>query len=131
MGKLGKKARKFAKKNLQSVHRKNRKTNSMFKRKSSKSKDWLSWADALFFGFVILSFFFLSFCLFICTLGWFLILLVHFCTVQLNGIFFIIHLRIFGSRKDFKIPWMDVPMVVSSCFFWEGGGVLFCLALSR
>ncbi|XP_054814712.1 protein REBELOTE isoform X1 [Prosopis cineraria] len=36
MGKLGKKARKFAKKNLQSVQRKKRKTNSMFKRKASK-----------------------------------------------------------------------------------------------
>ncbi|XP_028782047.1 nucleolar complex protein 2 homolog [Neltuma alba] len=36
MGKLGKKARKFAKKNLQSVQRLKRKTNSMFKRKASK-----------------------------------------------------------------------------------------------
>ncbi|KAI9124378.1 hypothetical protein K1719_004300 [Acacia pycnantha] len=36
MGKLGKKARKFAKKNLQSVQRNKRKTNSKFKRKASK-----------------------------------------------------------------------------------------------
>ncbi|XP_043691122.1 nucleolar complex protein 2 homolog isoform X2 [Telopea speciosissima] len=35
MGKLGKKARKFAKKNLQSVLKRKRKTNSMFKRKKS------------------------------------------------------------------------------------------------
>ncbi|KAK9088116.1 hypothetical protein Scep_027198 [Stephania cephalantha] len=33
MGKLGKKARKFAKKNLQSVHKRRRKVNSMMKRK--------------------------------------------------------------------------------------------------
>ncbi|KAK9086132.1 hypothetical protein Sjap_026543 [Stephania japonica] len=33
MGKLGKKARKFAKKNLQSVHKRRRKVNSMIKRK--------------------------------------------------------------------------------------------------
>ncbi|XAR48762.1 hypothetical protein NMG60_11031690 [Bertholletia excelsa] len=35
MGKLGKKARKFAKKNLQSVLRRKRKTNALFKKKSS------------------------------------------------------------------------------------------------
>lgn len=35
MGKLGKKARKFAKKNLQSVHKRQRKMKSMFKRKAS------------------------------------------------------------------------------------------------
>ncbi|XP_062092826.1 protein REBELOTE isoform X2 [Humulus lupulus] len=40
MGKLGKKARKFAKKNLQSVLKRKRKTNSMmFKKKSSKRRD--------------------------------------------------------------------------------------------
>ncbi|KAM7499175.1 hypothetical protein LguiA_023589 [Lonicera macranthoides] len=38
MGKLGKKARKFAKKNLQSVLRQKRKTNASFKRKSSSKK---------------------------------------------------------------------------------------------
>ncbi|XP_030542863.1 nucleolar complex-associated protein 2 isoform X2 [Rhodamnia argentea] len=38
MAKLGKKARKFAKKNLQSVLRHKRKTNSMFKKKASKRK---------------------------------------------------------------------------------------------
>lgn len=39
MGKLGKKARKFSKKNLQSVLRRNRKLNSKFnKKKTSKSK---------------------------------------------------------------------------------------------
>lgn len=36
MGKLGKKARKFAKKNLQSVHKRKRKLNSVFKKKGSK-----------------------------------------------------------------------------------------------
>jgi hypothetical protein len=36
MGKLGKKARKFAKKNLQSVLRNQRKLKSKFKRKASK-----------------------------------------------------------------------------------------------
>nr|DAD32616.1 TPA_asm: hypothetical protein HUJ06_011467 [Nelumbo nucifera] len=35
MGKLGKKARKFAKKNLQSVLRRKRKLKSIFNRKSS------------------------------------------------------------------------------------------------
>lgn len=35
MGKLGKKARKFAKKNLQSVLKRKRKLKSMFKKKSS------------------------------------------------------------------------------------------------
>ncbi|GAV73482.1 Noc2 domain-containing protein [Cephalotus follicularis] len=39
MGKLGKKARKFAKKNLQSVYKRNRKLNSKFKRKASKRGD--------------------------------------------------------------------------------------------
>ncbi|PON58538.1 Nucleolar complex protein [Parasponia andersonii] len=39
MGKLGKKARKFAKKNLQSVLRRKRKTNALFKKKASKRKD--------------------------------------------------------------------------------------------
>ncbi|XP_019442588.1 PREDICTED: nucleolar complex protein 2 homolog [Lupinus angustifolius] len=39
MGKLGKKARKFAKKNLQSVLRNKRKLNSKFKRKASKTRD--------------------------------------------------------------------------------------------
>ncbi|KAM6582671.1 hypothetical protein CsatB_009673 [Cannabis sativa] len=39
MGKLGKKARKFAKKNLQSVLKRKRKTNSMFKKRSSKRRD--------------------------------------------------------------------------------------------
>ncbi|XP_065871635.1 protein REBELOTE isoform X2 [Euphorbia lathyris] len=36
MGKLGKKARKFAKKNLQSVHKKQRKLKSVFKKRASK-----------------------------------------------------------------------------------------------
>ena len=38
MGKLGKRARKFAKKNLQSVLKRKRKLKSMFKKKASKSK---------------------------------------------------------------------------------------------
>ncbi|KAL2549589.1 Noc2p family [Forsythia ovata] len=38
MGKLGKKARKFAKKNLQSVLKRNRKTKALFKKKSSKDE---------------------------------------------------------------------------------------------
>lgn len=38
MGKLGKKARKFAKKNLQSVLKRKRKLNSMFKRKAAKNE---------------------------------------------------------------------------------------------
>ena len=37
MGKLGKKARKFAKKNLQSVMRRKRKLKSMFKKKNAPS----------------------------------------------------------------------------------------------
>ena len=37
MGKLGKKARKFAKKNLQSVLKRQRKVKSFFKKKASKS----------------------------------------------------------------------------------------------
>ncbi|KAF3497298.1 hypothetical protein DY000_02056291 [Brassica cretica] len=37
MGKLGKKARKFAKKNLQSVEKKNRKQKPFLKRKFAKS----------------------------------------------------------------------------------------------
>ncbi|GKV34106.1 hypothetical protein SLEP1_g42522 [Rubroshorea leprosula] len=39
MGKLGKKARKFARKNLQSVMKRKRKLNSMFKKKSQKSDE--------------------------------------------------------------------------------------------
>ncbi|KAF9620567.1 hypothetical protein IFM89_013232 [Coptis chinensis] len=39
MGKLGKKARKFAKKNLQSVHKRNRKMNSMIKKKHPTSRN--------------------------------------------------------------------------------------------
>ncbi|KAL5569263.1 hypothetical protein UlMin_025838 [Ulmus minor] len=39
MGKLGKKARKFAKKNLQSVLKRKRKMNSTFKKRGSKRKD--------------------------------------------------------------------------------------------
>ncbi len=42
MGKLGKKARKFSKKNLQSVLKKQRKLKSMFKRRASKSKFFAS-----------------------------------------------------------------------------------------
>lgn len=38
MGKLGKKARKFAKKNLQSVEKRNRKLKPFFKKKFAKSK---------------------------------------------------------------------------------------------
>lgn len=38
MGKLGKKARKFSKKNLQSVERRNRKFKSTFKKRGPKSK---------------------------------------------------------------------------------------------
>lgn len=38
MGKLGKRARKFAKKNLQSVMKKNRKSKIIFKRRSSKNR---------------------------------------------------------------------------------------------
>ncbi|PIA30181.1 hypothetical protein AQUCO_05700112v1 [Aquilegia coerulea] len=38
MGKLGKKARKFAKKNLQSVMKRKRKVNSMIKKKHSSSR---------------------------------------------------------------------------------------------
>lgn len=38
MGKLGKKARKFAKKNLQSVLRRKRKLKSFFKKKATSSK---------------------------------------------------------------------------------------------
>lgn len=46
MGKLGKKARKFAKKNLQSVHKRQRKMKSMFKRKSpSHRKDAVEASD--------------------------------------------------------------------------------------
>lgn len=37
MGKLGKKARKFAKKNLQSVLKRQRKVKTFFKKKASKS----------------------------------------------------------------------------------------------
>ena len=37
MGKLGKNARKFAKKNLQSVYKRNRKLKSMFKKRFAKS----------------------------------------------------------------------------------------------
>ena len=38
MGKLGKKARKFSKKNLQSVLKRKRQLKSLFKRRASKSK---------------------------------------------------------------------------------------------
>lgn len=41
MGKLGKKARKFAKKNLQTVLKRKRKLKSMFKKKAPSSK--ISW----------------------------------------------------------------------------------------
>jgi nucleolar complex protein 2 len=48
MGKLGKKARKFAKKNLQSVEKRSRKLKPFIKKKFAKSK--------LFFAFTSLMF---------------------------------------------------------------------------
>lgn len=49
MGKLGKKARKFAKKNLQSVLKRRRKLKSLFKKKAAKSELFLFYvADSCF-----------------------------------------------------------------------------------
>lgn len=49
MGKLGKKARKFAKKNLQSVLKRKRKLKSTFKKRASKSNHS---TRTKYFGFV-------------------------------------------------------------------------------
>ena len=50
MGKLGKKARKFAKKNLQSVLKRKRKMKPMFKKKSSSK---LNFEHPIWYSFII------------------------------------------------------------------------------
>lgn len=62
MGKLGKKARKFAKKNLQSVEKRNRKLKPFFKKKFAKSKFFFVSTSLIVDSFIIMeSSYFFSF----------------------------------------------------------------------